>query len=121
MAQQTKGTLEDKDWLHTILNDLKRTSREYAIAVTESNCQTVRQEFTQLLNSTLTLQGKLYDFMQQQNMYTAASPALAQEIQKQVQQYQQSGQQAFQFAQMQGSQAGQIQGGQTAQQTPAFM
>ncbi|WP_438434003.1 spore coat protein [Gorillibacterium sp. sgz500922] len=113
MAQQTKGTLEDKDWLDTILCNLKRNTREYATAATESNCQSVRQEFTQLLNSTLTLQGKLYQFMQQQNMYSASSPAPAQELQKQIQQYQQSGQQAFQFAQMQGSQA--------AQQPPAFM
>ncbi|WP_058300949.1 spore coat protein [Gorillibacterium timonense] len=113
MAQQSKGTLEEKDWLDTILCDLKRSTREYATAVTESNCQTVRQEFTKLLNSTLTLQGNLYELMKQNNMYNASSPVLASELQKQIQQYQQSGQQAFQFAQTQGAQA--------AGQTPAFM
>lgn len=113
MAQQTKGSLEEKDWLNTILCDLKRTTREYATAATESNCQVVRQEFTRLLNDTLTLQGRLFDFMKQQNMYNTSSPALAQEVSKQIQQYQQSGQETFQFAQMQGSQMG--------QQTPAFM
>ncbi|MCL6459252.1 MAG: spore coat protein [Gorillibacterium sp.] len=99
-AQQQKDTLlPEKDWLYTVLCDLKRTAREYTTAVTESNCETVRQEFTKLLNSTLTLQGQLYQLMKQQNMYNTSSPALSQEIQTQVQQYKQSGQEAVQFAQ----------------------
>jgi len=96
---QSSSTLPEKDWLYTILCDLKRTAREYTTAVTESNCPTVRQEFTQLQNSTLTLQGQLYQLMQQQNMYNTSSPALAQELTKQIQQYKQSGQEAVQFAQ----------------------
>ncbi|MNT82130.1 hypothetical protein D3C72_2218150 [compost metagenome] len=36
--------------------------------------------------------------MKQNNMYNASSPAQGQEIQKQIQTYQKSGQEAFQFA-----------------------
>lgn len=96
---QSSGQLEEKDWLNTILCDLKRCSREYTTAVTESSNQSVRQVFTDLLNSTLALQGQLYQLMKQQNMYKAGATAQAQEIQKQIQSHQQSGQQAFQFAQ----------------------
>lgn len=102
--QQAASLLQEKDWLNTVLCELKRTAREYTTAVTESNDQSLRQVFTNLLNSTLTLQGQLFQLMKQQNMYSASSPALSQEIQKQVQQLQQSGKQAFQFAQQKISQ-----------------
>ncbi|MDF2925985.1 MAG: coat protein [Paenibacillaceae bacterium] len=101
IQQQSQNTslLPDKEWLSTVLCDLKRVSGEYTTAVTESDNQQLRQVFTDLLNSTLSLQGQLYQFMKQQNMYKAGSQAQGQEIQKQIQNSQQSGQQAFQFAQ----------------------
>ncbi|WP_409343079.1 spore coat protein [Paenibacillus sp. MBLB4367] len=95
--QQSAGLIPEKDMLYTILADLKRSTREYATAVTESNCPIVRQTFTQLLNGTLKLQGELYDFMKRQNMYNTASPALRQEIDKQLQQYKQTEQQTEQL------------------------
>jgi spore coat protein F len=102
--QQAQNLLPEKDWLYTVLCDLKRASREYTTAVTECDNQTLRQVFTDLLNSTLKLQGQLYQLMKQNNMYNASSPAQSQEIQKQIQTYQQSGQQAFQFAKQKISQ-----------------
>lgn len=97
--QPAQSLLPEKDWLFTILCDLKRASREYTTAVTECNTPSLRQVFTDLLNSTLSLQGQLYQLMSQNNMYNAPSQAGSQEIQKQIQSSQQSGQEAFQFAQ----------------------
>lgn len=100
--QQTQqAQLPEKDLLYTILCSLKRTAGEYATAVTESNCNNVRQMFTDLLNSTLTLQAQLYTVMKQANLYNTASPALRQEIDKQTRQYKQFEQQTQQFVQQQ--------------------
>nr|WP_245252291.1 spore coat protein [Paenibacillus sediminis] len=70
--------------LYTILADLKRTVREYTTAATEANCQSVRQTFNNLIQDTMRIQGDLYQLMTNANMYTAASPALRQEIDKQL-------------------------------------
>ncbi|WP_416826370.1 spore coat protein [Ectobacillus polymachus] len=78
--------LKDEDLLYTILADLKRTSGEYATAVTESNCPVVRQQFQGLLQDSLNLQDQLYTFMSNNGMYTASSPAISSEITKQIQQ-----------------------------------
>ncbi|TFE28090.1 spore coat protein [Cohnella luojiensis] len=94
-----KPTLTDEDMAYTILSDLKRVTREYATAATESVCPEVRQMFTQLLNNTLTMQGELYTAMQQNNMYNASSSALKQEVDKQIKQYQQTQQKTAQFVQ----------------------
>lgn len=96
--QAVQNLLPEKDWLYTVLCDLKRTAREYATAVTEASDDSLRKLFTDLLNSTLTMQGQVYTLMKQNNMYNASSPAQGQEIQKQIQTYQKSGQEAFQFA-----------------------
>ncbi|BFH70213.1 MAG: spore coat protein [Paenibacillus dendritiformis] len=93
------GFLPEKDLLHTILNDLKRTSREYATGVTEAACPSVRQMFTDLTNSTLQMQGQLFNLMQQQNMYSVASPALRDEVNKRLRDQEQTMQKANQFVQ----------------------
>ncbi|NBD26585.1 spore coat protein [Paenibacillus glycinis] len=102
--QQGQGhpLLSDEDLAYTVLSDLKRVVGEYATAATESSCQQVRQLFTNLLNSTLQMQGHLYKIMEQNNMYSAASPVLRQEIQKQLQQNQQTEQKTDQFLQQLG-------------------
>jgi spore coat protein CotF len=92
-------TLSDDDKVSAILSDLKRVTREYATAATESVCPEIRQMFTQLTNNTLTMQGELYNVMQQNNMYNASSPALKQELDKQFKQYQQTQQKTTQFVQ----------------------
>ncbi|MFF2483732.1 spore coat protein [Paenibacillus sp. NPDC058071] len=88
--QQQQQPLQDEDLAYTVLSDLKRVVREYATAATESVCPSVRQMFTNLLNSTLKMQGDLFNVMQAQNMYSTASPALRQEIDKQLKEYQQT-------------------------------
>ncbi|WP_374020456.1 spore coat protein [Paenibacillus thiaminolyticus] len=93
------GFMPEKDLLHTILNDLKRTSREYATGVTEAACPTVRQMLTDLTHSTLQMQGQLFNLMQQQNMYSVASPALRDEVNKQLRNHEQAMQKANQFVQ----------------------
>jgi spore coat protein CotF len=89
MNQQTP-VLQDQDIVYTFLADLKRTAREYTTAVTESNCPAVRQMFEQLLQSTLKLQDQTYQLMAQQGWYNTSSPAVNQEITKQMQTYQQT-------------------------------
>ncbi|GBF74777.1 spore coat protein [Paenibacillus sp. 598K] len=92
-----QSLLPQEDMAYTILADLKRVTREYATAATESSCPNIRNLFTHLLNSTLKMQGQLYETMKQANMYSAASPALRQEIDKQLRQNQQTQQKTAQF------------------------
>lgn len=94
-----QAQLQDEDWAYTVLSDLKRVSREYATAATESVCPQVRQLFTQLLNKTLQMQGDLFNAMKQAQMYNTSSSALRQEIDKQLKEYQQTQQQTNQFVQ----------------------
>ncbi|MCR8657931.1 spore coat protein [Paenibacillus endoradicis] len=82
-----KSMLTEEDLAGTVLADLKRVVREYATAATESNCPTVRQMFTDLLNKTLTMQGQLYTVMSQVNMYQAPSVAPKKELDKQLRSY----------------------------------
>ncbi|THF76078.1 spore coat protein [Cohnella fermenti] len=112
--------MPDEDLAYTVLSDLKRVTREYATAATEAVCPTVRQHFTQLLNTTLAMQGELYNAMSQQKMYNTASPALRQEIDKQFKEYQQTQQKTNQFVQQRKSapQAAQPQWG--YQQAPVW-
>lgn len=95
--QHMQPNMPDKDMAYTVLSDLKRVVREYATAATESTCPEVRGMFTNLLNSTLKMQGDLFTAMQQQNMYSTASSALRQEMDKQFKQYQQDIQQTNQY------------------------
>lgn len=110
---QGTSFMPEKDMLYTILADLKRTSREYTIAVNEANCEVVRSMFMDLLNSTLTMQGHLYHVMKQNNMYSTPSKALQQEVSKQWTNSQQTEQQTTSFVhsklgamQQQGGMAG---------------
>ncbi|MCR2802471.1 spore coat protein [Paenibacillus soyae] len=98
-AQQSQSILNEEDLVSTVLADLKRVVREYATAATESTCPDIRQLFTKLLHNTLSAQGQLFQAMQQSNMYNAASPALRQELDKQMQQYQQTAQKTRQLLQ----------------------
>ncbi|PZD95097.1 spore coat protein [Paenibacillus sambharensis] len=72
--------MSDADMAGTILADLKRVSREYATAVTEAACPEIRRGFNDLLSSTLQLQGKLYELMRDQHMYSTPSAAARNEI-----------------------------------------
>lgn len=106
--KQTQSILTEEDLVSTVLADLKRIVREYATAATESTCPDIRQMFTKLMDSSLTLQGQLFTVMQQQNMYNASSPALRQEMAKQEKQYKQTQQKTQQFLQQNlGQQQGQ--------------
>lgn len=96
---QNMDILPLEDLLNTILCDLKRSVREYTTATTESNCPSIRQLFTEMTNSTLKLQGDLYQLMSQNNMYTAPTPAPRTEVSKQLQSAQQTVQKAQQFVQ----------------------
>lgn len=95
--QSQSSFMPDEDLAYTILSDLKRVTREYSTAATESVCTQTRQMFTNLLTNTLQMQGELFNTMNQQQMYNTASPVLRQEIDKQFKQYQQTQQQTQQF------------------------
>lgn len=118
MYQQSpnQSILPDEDLAYTVLSDLKRVVREYATAATESTCPDIRDLFTKLTNSTLKMQGQLFQTMQQANMYSVSSPALRQELDKQIREYQQTKQETQQFLQ-------QKLGGQTSNSmyTPSMM
>ncbi|WP_349293048.1 spore coat protein [Cytobacillus spongiae] len=95
----SSSILKDEDLLYTILADLKRTSREYTTAATESNCSVVRNTFENLLQDSLKMQGQLYQFMSQQGMYNTSSPAVESQIAQQITQYSQTQQQTDQLVQ----------------------
>ncbi|MFB9330308.1 spore coat protein [Paenibacillus aurantiacus] len=112
MFQQSNGQkqahthlLAEEDLAYSVLADLKRVSKEYATAVTESNCPEIRQMFTSLLNSTIRLQGELYSVMSQNNMYDTPTAALRQEVDKQLQKQQQTQQKGAQLLQQIGLQS----------------
>ena len=106
--KQSQSILTEEDLASTVLADLKRIVREYATAATEASCPDIRQMFTKLLNSTLTMQGQLFETMKQQNMYNTSSAALRQDMSKQEKQYQQTQQKTQQFLQQNlGQQQGQ--------------
>lgn len=94
---QQNNFMPDKDMMFTILTDLKRTVGEYTTATTEAACPAVRSMFTNLLNHSLQLQGDLYNYMQQNNMYDQPTAALQQDINKELQITQQMQQEAQQF------------------------
>ncbi|MGZ9583444.1 spore coat protein [Paenibacillus marinisediminis] len=103
----TSNFMQEEDLMYTILADLKRTVREYVTAATEANCPVVRQMFTDLTNSTLRMQGDLYNLMQKQNMYSLSSPALRQSVEQAYQQNQQMQQKSQQFVQQKLGQSNQ--------------
>ena len=106
-GQHHGGVMQDKDMLLTVLTDLKRTVSEYTTATTEASCPVVRQMFMELQNHSLRMQGELYNFMQQNQMYSKPAPALKQSIDKQILQAQQKHQQTDQFVQQQMNGMGQ--------------
>ncbi len=91
--------MADEDLLTMILDDLKRTVREYTTAATESNCQTVRRVFNDLTMDTLRIQGDLYNQMSQMGFYQTPDKALRQAVDKQIQSAQQIQQKCQHFVQ----------------------
>jgi spore coat protein CotF len=123
MQHNHSAIMPDGDLAYTILSDLKRVTREYATAATESSCQNVRQMFTNLMDNTLRMQGELYTIMQSNNMYNASSPALRQEVDKQIKSYQQTQQKTNQFLQQKRNAQPWVQQGMMSgyqQQPPSF-
>lgn len=96
-TQNDSAFMPEKDLLYTIVADLKRTSREYLTAATESNCSSVRQMFTNLTNDTLRLQGEVFTLMQQQTQYSLPSQAPRSELDKHVQSSKKTQQESRQF------------------------
>ncbi len=97
MNMQNSTTLPEKDLVFQILVETKRAAGEYTTAVTEANCQSVRQMFTSLLNDTLQIQGEIYQLMSQQGWYPIPAPVMRHEIANQIQRHQQEQQQTQQF------------------------
>lgn len=81
-------TMQEKDFANAILADLKRVSKEYVTAATESNCQQIRDLFTTMLTDVLKSQGELYNLMKQHQMYDQPLVAPRQHIDQQLTQQQ---------------------------------
>ncbi len=102
-SNSNNEALKQNDLLKIILADLRRTVREYTTATTESSCSAVRQMFTDLTVDTLRLQGKLYNMMNQQQIYTAPGKAPQQEVGKALQEAIQADQQIHGLLQQQAA------------------
>ncbi|QSF46469.1 spore coat protein [Paenibacillus tianjinensis] len=105
-AQNGSAFMADEDLLTMILDDLKRTVREYTTAATESNCQTVRRVFNDLTMDTLRIQGDLFNQMSQMGFYQTPDKALRQAVDKQIQSAQQTQAKCQQFVQQKTGGAG---------------
>ncbi|WP_237690827.1 spore coat protein [Paenibacillus caui] len=115
MNMQQNQMLPEKDLLNATLADLRRSVREYATATTEAACPMVRQMFTQLTDSSLKIQGELYQLMASNNMYNVPSKVQRQEVTKRLQNAQQTQTEAQQFVQQHLTAMGaQAMGAQTA-------
>lgn len=92
MPTSTGNTfLPEEDLLNTILNELKRTVREYTTATTESSCPSVRRMFEELTADTLKMQGEMYQLIERQKQYPSAVPhAMKSDVEKQLRQMQNS-------------------------------
>lgn len=100
--------LPQDDLLKILLADLRRTSREYTTATTESSCPMIRSLFSELTDSTLKLQGELYKLMEQHQIYTVPAGAPRKDLDKNLQEAQQLRGQAKQFAAQHQSNQGMI-------------
>ncbi|MCM3783312.1 spore coat protein [Neobacillus mesonae] len=97
--QANPSFMPEADLMQSILDNLKRTVREYTTATTEAACPVVRQLFTDLTMDTLKLQGEIFTAMQQNNMYQAPGKALQMDLNKAIQNAVQAKQQNEQFLQ----------------------
>ena len=98
MPSQSGSFLPEEDLLNTILNELKRTVREYTTATTEAACPSVRSMFSNLTAETLKMQGDMYQLIEQQKQYAAPVPhAMKHDVDKQLQEMQKTSQQTRQF------------------------
>ncbi|WDH84171.1 spore coat protein [Paenibacillus urinalis] len=98
--------MPEADLMQSILDNLKRTVREYTTATTEAACPTIRQMFTDLTMNTLKLQGQIFNTMQQHNMYQAPGNALQMDLNKEIQTQKQTKQELTQFLQSKNASAG---------------
>lgn len=96
--QLQNDMLPQDDLLKIVLADLRRTSREYTTATTESSCPAIRSLFSELTDSTLKLQGELYKLMEEQQIYTKPAGASRKEVDKNLQEAEKACKQAKQFA-----------------------
>lgn len=97
-AQNGNTFLPEEDMLNTILNELKRTVREYTTATTESSCPTVRSMFTTLTSETLKMQGDMYQLIERNKQYPSPVPhAMKSDVDKQLQEMQKNYQKTREF------------------------
>ncbi|SFS43218.1 spore coat protein [Paenibacillus sp. 453mf] len=104
--QQNNQFMPETDLMQSILDNLKRTVREYTTATTEAACPEVRQMFTNLTMDTLKLQGQIFNAMQQHNMYQTPGNALQMDLNKEIQTQMQTKQELAQFIQSKNVAAG---------------
>ncbi|NMO96058.1 spore coat protein [Paenibacillus lemnae] len=99
MASQNGSTfLPEEDLLNSILNELKRASREYTTATTEASCPSIRRMFTDLASETLKMQGEMYQLIEKQKQYPAAVPyAMKADVDKQLNEMQKTSQKTREF------------------------
>lgn len=96
--QNSQTALREQEMFTVMLNLLKNSAREYATAVTEANCPTVRQTMQNLLNETLIEQADCYQIMSRQGWYPPASTATRQDVHQAVQTHRQAIPQLMQIA-----------------------
>jgi spore coat protein CotF len=91
--------VSDQDLANLVLNEFKRIAGEYATANLEASHPQVRQMFESLLQSTLQDHARLFQLMNQLNMYGQPSQAPSQELHKEQQKNGQTWQKLQSFVQ----------------------
>lgn len=80
----TGTTLNDKDYLNSLLSSLKEMLKNYATALTEASNETLYQEYKTMFDEYSSLQREVYELMFQKGWYVLA-PAEEQKIQNKYQ------------------------------------
>lgn len=63
-------SLNDKDYMNSLLSTLKEMTKNYAVALTEASNETLYEEIKKLFDKTIALQRQTYEIMFQNGWYS---------------------------------------------------
>ncbi len=65
----TGMTLNDKDYISSLLSTLKQLVKNYAVSLTEASCEELYEEYKEMFNTYSSLQREVYELMFRKGWY----------------------------------------------------
>lgn len=62
-------TLNDKDYISSLLSTLKQLVKNYAVSLTEASCEELYEEYKEMFNTYSSLQREVYELMFRKGWY----------------------------------------------------